>query len=162
MSRTSVKVFCTESYGPVSDHNQRRSGSYDFRGPVRDATFSLRTTPNAAAPTQPPSARGAHRNTFEKISFCESLWQGTRQAATCQQGSALAVVVPHAGRVLWEAVERVIPDIRSRAEVSMIGTPLTHARYLRRHRGSYGPALRAGEAMFPGPGTPVPGLFCAG
>jgi hypothetical protein len=43
-----------------------------------------------------------------------------------------------------------VPGIRARAEVSMVGTPLTHGRYLRRHRGSYGPAIRAGEALFPG------------
>ena len=42
-----------------------------------------------------------------------------------------------------------------------MGTPLTHARYLRRHRGSYGPAIRAGEALFPWPATPLPGLYCA-
>jgi hypothetical protein len=53
-------------------------------------------------------------------------------------------------------------DIRARAELSLVGTPLTHARYLRRHRGSYGPAIRAGDAMFPGPVTPIPGLYCAG
>jgi phytoene dehydrogenase-like protein len=64
--------------------------------------------------------------------------------------------------VLWDAVKRVIPDIEQRAEVSMVGTPLTHARYLRRHRGSYGPAIKAGEGLFPGPATPVPGLYCAG
>ncbi len=44
----------------------------------------------------------------------------------------------------------------------MVGTPLTHERFLRRHRGSYGPAIKAGEAMFPGPTTPIPGLYCAG
>ena len=53
-------------------------------------------------------------------------------------------------QVLWAAVERVIPDIRQRAEVAVAGTPLTHRRFLRRDRGSYGPAIRAGEALFPG------------
>lgn len=52
--------------------------------------------------------------------------------------------------VLWRAVEQIIPDIRQRAEVTMVGTPLTHQRFLRRHRGSYGPAIKAGQAMFPG------------
>lgn len=58
-------------------------------------------------------------------------------------------------RALWAAVERVIPDIRQRAEVTLVGTPLTHERFLRRHRGSYGPAIKAGEATFPGE---LPGL----
>jgi phytoene dehydrogenase-like protein len=35
-------------------------------------------------------------------------------------------------QVLWKALERVIPDIRQRTELEMIGTPLTHERYLRR------------------------------
>jgi phytoene dehydrogenase-like protein len=41
-------------------------------------------------------------------------------------------------------------------------TPLTHQRFLRRHRGSYGPAIRAGEGDFPFPGTPVKGLLVCG
>lgn len=65
-------------------------------------------------------------------------------------------------QVLWKGVEKIIPDIRSRAEVSFVGTPLTHERYLRRARGSYGPAFKAGEALFPGPSTPIAGLYCCG
>lgn len=63
---------------------------------------------------------------------------------------------------LWRAVERIIPDIRGRVVVESVGTPLTHARYLRRHRGSYGPAWRAGEGTFPFGSTPVEGLYCCG
>jgi hypothetical protein len=37
-----------------------------------------------------------------------------------------------------QALEQVIPDIRQRAELTMVGTPLTHARFLNRHRGTYG------------------------
>ena len=44
----------------------------------------------------------------------------------------------------------------------MIGSPLTHARFLRRHRGTYGPELRAGRQSFPGARTPVAGLYCCG
>lgn len=47
-------------------------------------------------------------------------------------------------------MEKIIPDIRKRAEVTMVGTPLTHERFLRRHRGSYGPAIQAGKGLFPG------------
>lgn len=64
--------------------------------------------------------------------------------------------------VMWQALERVIPDIRQRATVSLAGTPLTHARYLRRDRGSYGPAIAAGKSLFPGPKTPLDGLLCCG
>ncbi|GAX79934.1 hypothetical protein CEUSTIGMA_g7374.t1 [Chlamydomonas eustigma] len=65
-------------------------------------------------------------------------------------------------QVLWRAVEKVIPDIRQRAEMSFVGTPLTQERYLRRSRGTYGPAIKAGEGLFPGPATPIKGLYCCG
>lgn len=41
-------------------------------------------------------------------------------------------------------------------------TPLTHQRFLRRYRGSYGPAIQAGKGDFPFPGTPVKGLLLCG
>lgn len=63
---------------------------------------------------------------------------------------------------LFKAIERFVPDIRDRIEVEMIGSPLTHERFLRRHRGSYGPELRAGEQDFPGARTPVPKLLVCG
>lgn len=64
---------------------------------------------------------------------------------------------------LWRVLEEVIPDIRRRAKVVRVGTPLTHRRYLNRHRGSYGPAIVAGQdAPFPFPGTPVKGLLLCG
>lgn len=64
---------------------------------------------------------------------------------------------------LWKAIERVIPDVRSRVEVELSGSPLTHERFLNRPQGTYGPALAAGKAMFPGPGlTGIDGLLCCG
>ncbi|GAX21974.1 hypothetical protein FisN_25Hh226 [Fistulifera solaris] len=63
---------------------------------------------------------------------------------------------------LWSSIEKVIPDIRERVVVSRVGTPLTHQRFLRRYKGSYGPAIKAGEASFPFPGTPVKGLLLCG
>jgi carotene isomerase len=63
---------------------------------------------------------------------------------------------------LFQAVERVIPDVRSRITLELIGTPLTHARFLRRHQGTYGPAIAAGQGMFPGNQTPIPGLYRVG
>ena len=64
--------------------------------------------------------------------------------------------------VMWQALERVVPDVRSRCEVTLVGTPLTHGRFLRRHHGSYGPAIRAGQGVFPGPQTPLKQLWCCG
>ena len=65
-------------------------------------------------------------------------------------------------QIMWSALQRVIPDIRNRCEVTLVGTPLTHERYLRRHNGSYGPAIRASEGLFPSAKTPLPGLLCCG
>ena len=65
-------------------------------------------------------------------------------------------------QVMWKALERFIPDIRSRCEVTLVGTPLTHERFLRRHQGTYGAAWKAGEALFPTSTTPVNNLYCCG
>lgn len=85
------------------------------------------------------------------------LWQGMdrRSQEYAQQKQLRA-------EVMWQALERIIPDVRSRCEVTLVGTPLTHERYLSRHRGSYGPAIRAGEGFFPGSNTPLRGLLCCG
>ena len=86
-----------------------------------------------------------------------ALWQGMdrRSEEYAQKKQVRA-------EVMWQALERIIPDIRSRCDVTLVGTPLTHERYLRRYRGSYGPAIRAGVGMFPGPGTPLQRLLCCG
>ncbi|MDF5716229.1 MAG: NAD(P)/FAD-dependent oxidoreductase [Rhizonema sp. NSF051] len=85
------------------------------------------------------------------------LWQGMdrRSQEYAQQKSLRA-------EVMWQALQRIIPDIRQRCDVTLVGTPLTHERYLRRYRGSYGPAIRAGVGLFPSPRTPIPGLLCCG
>jgi hypothetical protein len=44
----------------------------------------------------------------------------------------------------------------------MVGTPLTHERFLRRHRGTYGPAISARSGTWPGNSTPLPGLSVCG
>ena len=69
---------------------------------------------------------------------------------------------------LWMALERVIPDIRERARragsVVEVGTPLTHRRFNRRFRGTYGPAPSDGKDVWelPGPKTPISGLLACG
>merc|ERR1711957_1041225 len=78
-------------------------------------------------------------------------------------------------KVLWEAVERCIPDVRDRVEFSIIGSPLAHEAFLRRDRGTYGMAWAAGTAApqagllgsvlpfpFPNLKTPVDGLLRCG
>jgi phytoene dehydrogenase-like protein len=78
-------------------------------------------------------------------------------------------------KVLWEAVERCIPDVRERVEFSIIGSPLAHEAFLRRDRGTYGMAWAAGTSApyagmlknilpfpFPNLKTPVDGLLRCG
>lgn len=86
-----------------------------------------------------------------------ALWQGMDRRSEEYTRQKL-----ERAEVMWQALERIIPDVRDRSEVTLVGTPLTHERYLRRHRGSYGPAIQAGVGFFPGSGTPLPGLLCCG
>ena len=62
---------------------------------------------------------------------------------------------------LYEALEVIIPDIRSRVVLELIASPLSHQRWLRRYKGTYGAAIRAPD-MFPGPQTGVKGLYRVG
>lgn len=66
---------------------------------------------------------------------------------------------------LWSAIEEYVPNARNRAipGTVQIGTPLTHERFLRRTRGTYGPRLVAGgEQPLPGHKTPLNGLLLCG
>ncbi|MCF4965846.1 phytoene desaturase family protein [Nostoc sp. CMAA1605] len=65
-------------------------------------------------------------------------------------------------QTLYRALERIIPDVRKRVVLELIGTPLTHAHYLRRYQGTYGPAIAAGKGLFPSTHTPIQGLYRVG
>ena len=67
-----------------------------------------------------------------------------------------------AAEVLWQAVEKQIPDVRERAKIQLIGTPLTHERFLRRDGGTYGPFLRATDGQLPGQRTSCDGFLVCG
>ncbi|KAG0475859.1 hypothetical protein HPP92_012304 [Vanilla planifolia] len=88
-----------------------------------------------------------------------SLWEGLdRRSAEYKRLKA------ERSEVMWKAVELALGSgfSREKCEVALVGTPLTHQRFLRRHRGTYGPAIKAGEGAFPGHSTPIPRLFCCG
>ncbi len=65
-------------------------------------------------------------------------------------------------QILYQALEKVIPDLKQRVVLELIGTPITHARFLRRHQGTYGPAIAAGKGRFPSCHTPIRGLYRVG
>ena len=64
--------------------------------------------------------------------------------------------------VLRQAIEKQIPDVRERCNIKLIGTPLTHERFLRRDGGTYGPFLKATDGMLAGQKTSCPNFFCFG
>lgn len=79
-----------------------------------------------------------------------------------QRGDGYEELKRERSQPLYRALERVIPDIRQRVVLELIGTPLTHAYYLRRYQGTYGPAIAAGKGMFPSTHTPIRGLYRVG
>jgi phytoene dehydrogenase-like protein len=116
----------------------------------------LISIPSRLDPTlAPPGRETIHAYTPGNEPY--ALWRGLERRSEAYQTLKM-----QRAAVLWQALERVIPDIRDRVTVELVGTPLTHERFLRRYRGSYGPAIAAGKALFPGPTTPVQGLLCCG
>jgi phytoene dehydrogenase-like protein len=85
------------------------------------------------------------------------VWEGLKRGSDEYEALKTARAAP-----LYAAIERFIPDVRDRIEVEMVGSPLTHERFLRRHRGTYGPELSAADATFPGARTAVDGLLACG
>lgn len=70
--------------------------------------------------------------------------------------SAYVEAKEEAAKPLFKALAHVIPDIEERltreGAIRKLGSPLTHARFNRRWKGTYGAAIDAGEAEFEWPG----------
>jgi len=126
---------------------------WDVTAPQNLCAISI---PSAIDPALAPAGRHAiHAYTAGNEPY--ALWEGMDRRSV-EYGQRKG----ERSQVLWRALERIIPDVRERAEIVLIGTPLTHERFLRRHRGTYGPAIRAGRQRFPGPKTPLRGLLRCG
>ena len=126
------------------------------RGVTAPQNVVVMSIPSVLDPNlAPPGKHNIHVYTPGNEPY--QLWAGMdrRSAAYAQQKQERT-------EVMWQGLERIIPDIRDRTEVTLVGTPLTHQRFLRRHHGSYGPAHQAGKALFPGSTTPLDGLLCCG
>lgn len=78
------------------------------------------------------------------------VWEGVARGTPAYDALKAERAAP-----LYAAIERFIPDVRDRVEIELIGSPLTHERFLRRHRGTYGPELSAADSAFPGAKTQV-------
>lgn len=90
-----------------------------------------------------------------------------------RNSKAYRVLKEERSQVLWRAVESIIPNARKRVIVDMVGSPLTHERFLRRPKGTYGSATEdylsdgstpfsslvlCGDGVFPGIGIPAVAL----
>jgi carotene isomerase len=122
-------------------------GDEDLTVPGNTCMISI---PSVLDPSlAPPGHHVVHAYTLEP-------WQGWQRDGDYPQRKR------RRAETLYRALERVIPDIRDRVQLELIGTPLTHQRFLRRHQGTYGPAIAAGQGRFPGGRTPIPGLWRVG
>lgn len=118
--------------------------------------------PTCLDPSQAPPGKhtvhiyGAANEPYEK-------WEGLDR-----KSEEYAAMKKAAADDLYAALEKVIPDIRDRVEVEMVATPLTQKRFVRRHRGTYGPGIDMtrhnlyGAELTPGPATGIEGLWGVG
>jgi phytoene dehydrogenase-like protein len=67
---------------------------------------------------------------------------------------------------IWDAIQKRAPAVvKGACVVEKVATPLTHARFLSRHRGNYGLAIAPGNAdgwKFPEVTTPIEGFYRCG
>jgi len=90
----------------------------------------------------------------------DAKWQGMDRQSTDYKK-----MKEEAADFLWSAIEEYVPNARKRAVKGtvQIGTPLTHERFLRRTRGSYGPRVDVGVGQtLPSHKTPLKGLYRTG
>ncbi len=64
--------------------------------------------------------------------------------------------------IFWKPLEKLIPDIKDRIEIQLLGTPLTHRIFTNTSNGSYGPAISANKSLFPSGKTPIKNLYLCG
>ncbi|KAK9868340.1 hypothetical protein WJX84_009761 [Apatococcus fuscideae] len=95
----------------------------------------------------------AYHPATEPFSHWQHLQRGTPEYEQKKQERSQA---------LWRAVEKCISDIHERTEIELVGTPLTHQHFVRKHRGTYGHSMAAGKDDYRSSRTPVAGLLCCG
>jgi phytoene dehydrogenase-like protein len=103
--------------------------------------------------------RGAHcLHAYYPATEPSTVWDGVERGSEAYE----ALKRERSAR-LFDAVEDFVPDFRARAagRPLLVGTPLTHARYLNRAGGTYGPAWPAGRGL-PGVRSPIPNLLTCG
>ncbi|ESR44833.1 hypothetical protein CICLE_v10002476mg [Citrus x clementina] len=128
------------------------------RGVDADQNVVLISVPSVLSPDlAPPGKHVLHAYTPGTEPF--ELWKGLDP-----RSAEYKKLKAERSEVIWRAVERALGSgfSRDKCDVKLVGTPLTHQRFLRRNRGTYGPAIQAGKETFPGHSTPIPQLYCCG
>uniref|UniRef100_A0A2N9EJQ0 Amine oxidase domain-containing protein n=1 Tax=Fagus sylvatica TaxID=28930 RepID=A0A2N9EJQ0_FAGSY len=128
------------------------------RGVDADQNVVLISVPSVLSPNlAPPGKHVLHAYLPGTEPF--GLWEGLDRRSTEYKN-----LKAERSEVLWRAVERALGTgfSREKCEVKLVGSPLTHQRFLRRNRGTYGPAIEAGKNSFPGHSSPISQLYCCG
>jgi phytoene dehydrogenase-like protein len=133
-------------------------------GPCGEANMIAVSNPCVIDPTlAPPGYAVIHAYGAGNEPF--AIWAGMDR-----KSKAYEQLKQNRSEPLWRAVESIIPDVRSRVVGHLLGSPLTHERFLRRPRGTYGSAtedylpngstpfaslVMANDGVFPGIGVPA-------
>jgi phytoene dehydrogenase-like protein len=148
-----LDVSKLEAHYTVMDRSLAGNDSILDDGPCGEANMIAVSNPCVLDPTLAPPgywllhAYAAGNEPYER-------WQNLDRKSTEYQSLKEKRAQP-----LWRAVTAIIPDVRQRVVMTRIGSPLTHERFLRRPRGSYGSATE--DYLQPDGRTGIPGLFFA-
>ncbi|XP_045817620.1 prolycopene isomerase, chloroplastic-like [Trifolium pratense] len=128
------------------------------RGVDADQNVVLISVPSVLSPNLAPIGKHVLHAYLPGTEPFE-LWEGLDR-----RSSEYKNLKDQRSEIMWRAVERAVGTgfSREKCEVKLVGSPLTHQRFLRRNRGTYGPAMQAGKDTFPGHSTPIPHLYCCG
>mmetsp|Transcript_62587 Transcript_62587/g.152398 ORF Transcript_62587/g.152398 Transcript_62587/m.152398 type:complete len:712 (-) Transcript_62587:40-2175(-) len=163
---TGLDLSKLEAHYTVMDRglegDREQSGVPD--GPCGELNMIAVSNPSVIDPTlAPPGYAVLHAYGAGNEPF--GLWEGMNRTSLEYQK-----LKEERSQVLWWALESVIPDIRDRIVLDLTGSPITHERFLRRPRGTYGAATEdylkdgstpisnfvlAGDSIFPGIGVPA-------
>jgi phytoene dehydrogenase-like protein len=126
------------------------------RGVMADRNLVVLSIPSVLDPAlAPPGCHALHG--YTPASEPWHLWQGLQPGSEGYQA-----LKRQRCAVFHTVLEQQIPDLATRCELLLEGTPLSHRRFLNVHQGSYGPALSAARGLFPDGRTPLAGLWQCG
>ena len=86
-------------------------------------------------------------------------------AAARDKDEAYQAFKDERAKPIWDAIQKRAPLVKKESvTVEKVATPLTHARFLSRHRGNYGLAIPPGDESFAFPEvtTPIEGYYRCG